>query len=334
LSIKVFLLAGGKSERLWPLVHEHSPKHLLKLKQQRTILEEAICRFEKVSDSISLITSDACCDLVREHSRKAHVLVEPKANGTLAALCYGLKESKMHVNDKIILSPSDQYIADNSAFYEAIDEALMKNLDFILIGIEPTSHTSQFGYLDCDDNGRVNKFIEKPEKSVIESLQGKIYWNSGILIASYRAFIEALEEHAKPFAIYLRGGCSFEALPDVSIDRALLEKLSSLHALPMKTEWLDLGTWESLYSWLCKDGEENALFGTVNAYDTKKSLVIGGKRAISLLGVEELVVIDTEETLFIAKRGESRRIREVLSCKKPKKTESGNQKEGAITAAD
>jgi len=157
------------------------------------------------------------------------------------------------------------------------------------------------------------------EKAYKEYLaKGNYYWNSGIFAFTVKTIFEELERHApeiyekiknKKFEEVLE---NFESMPDISIDYAVMEKTDKAVVLPLNVTWSDLGSWDAFYEVMEKDENGNVKVGNIIDIDTRNSLILGNNRVISTIGLEDLMIVETDDVLLIAKKGEAQKVREVV----------------------
>jgi mannose-1-phosphate guanylyltransferase/mannose-6-phosphate isomerase len=165
----------------------------------------------------------------------------------------------------------------------------------------------------------VLEFVEKPDYATAQAylLSGDYLWNSGIFLFQIDAFLQEIEQHSPEVAKLSSGSfkemiAQFSEMPDISIDCALMERSSRIHVIPLDVSWSDVGSWDSVYDLLEKDQNQNVKVGNVLDIDTKNCLIMGGKRLISTVGLEDLLVIETDDALFIGKKGESQKVKNLV----------------------
>jgi mannose-1-phosphate guanylyltransferase/mannose-6-phosphate isomerase len=162
----------------------------------------------------------------------------------------------------------------------------------------------------------VERFVEKPSVDLAKEyvLSGEYLWNSGIFMFELKSFFDQLSVHAPQLYSLMSGTfeealSTFSACPDISIDYALMEKSSNVKVIPLHISWSDVGSWDSVYDTLDKDENSNVKIGNVVDVDTKNCLIFGGKRLISTLGLEDLIVVETDDALLISKKGHSQKVK-------------------------
>ena len=335
--MKVVILAGGKGTRLWPLSRNSFPKQLLCLGDQSSFLQKTILRFLGTygPENIVVVTNADCFSLVRAQCLELDpkgaisILVESYSRGTspalALALCF-LQERKTDPLEPILLVPSDGLISLPQQFLDSLSlvKKSVVESSLVLFGAVPSRAESGYGYIEIgeEDDGLsvVTRFIEKPSLTVAEILfqDRRVLWNTGHLLLCTKVFWEEMSLY-RPEIAYLQGMSLEEAkiqvkhLMEISLDYALLENSQRVYVSKMKGAWSDIGSWDSVYEVFEKDARGNVRIGNVVDIDSKNCLFIGEKRLISSIGLEDLFVIETGDSIFIGKKGESQRVKELSS---------------------
>lgn len=314
--MKIVILAGGSGQRLWPLSRKTYPKQFLDFKDGKTLLQQTAHRFP--NDDIFVVTNGEYAHMISAQLPNAELIIEPEKRNTGPAIVFAveelLKKGKLHESDCVLFTPSDQYLSPDAVFQKKVLEAeKAANQGFLVtFGVHPSKPHTGYGYIKANETTKpyrpVISFKEKPSKEVAEKYlrDGGYYWNSGMFVFQAAKFLSEVKMHAPE----LLG--DFEGRPSVSIDTALFEKSKNVVMVPLSLTWSDVGCWDSLYDVLDKDADSNVKQGNVHAVDTKNSLVIGGKRLIATMGIEDLVVIETEDAIYIGKRGDSQKVKEIV----------------------
>jgi mannose-1-phosphate guanylyltransferase/mannose-6-phosphate isomerase len=312
------ILAGGDGKRLWPLSKKDFPKQFLRFGNRDSLLQETVRRCSNFP-SIVVSTNAAMEGLVREQLQgfDVHILVEPCRKNTGPAIGLGVRWIEERFGDEpILVLPSDHLI--EGTFSEALGYGMAAAVEKIVaFGIRPTKPETGYGYIRMGEAWNrhcfeVDAFIEKPElERAIGFVQDTRYlWNSGMYAFTPSVFWEQAEEHYPEICQF----SDFEDLTDISIDYALMEHVRGMLVCPLPVVWSDIGSWESVYTMMPKDTNQNAKTGHVIDIGTKNCLILGGKRVISTLGVEDLVIIDTDEAILIAKKSDAEKVREIADA--------------------
>lgn len=334
----IVILAGGSGTRLWPLSRQDLPKQFLRFGDQLSLLQKTTRRFlhSSLTESISVSTNAHQESHVREQlaeidpAQKTAVIVEPSSRNTAPAIAFALRalEERWGVreNDSILVLPSDHLIEPESVFLQYLEmiDPIVRNDQLMIFGIRPNKPETGFGYIQIGERRdwltyKVKRFVEKPNRQIAEKYlaSGDYYWNAGMFAFSAGLFWQKLEEHAPEIRKAMRGSVSevkerFPRIPDLSFDYAVLEKSPDTLVCPLPVSWSDVGCWDSVYDTMNKDENQNVQVGNVVAIDTKNSLIFGGKRLISTVGLEDMLIVATEDATFISKKGESQKVKDIV----------------------
>ncbi len=342
------ILAGGSGTRLFPLSRKKYPKQFLKIGDNLSLLQKTINRNLKITDSVENILIITNSDyqfhikaqikeiLPEIKTDKLNLILEPVSRNTAPAIALAIKyilEKMSAKEDEVILvSPSDHIIHPDEKFKQYVKEGenIAKKGYIVTFGINPTKPETGYGYIESEERieergsistYKVRKFHEKPDRKKAEEylLKGNFYWNSGIFMFTPETMLKELEKQAPEIYSLIESRTfeevimSFDEMPDISIDYAVMEKTGKAAVIPMDIRWSDVGSWDSVYDVLEKDEDRNVKIGNVLSIDTKNSLIIGDKRLIATIGIEDLMIVETPDVVVIAKRGEGQKIRELVN---------------------
>ncbi len=336
--MKCVILAGGSGTRLWPYSRNSFPKQFMHFGDGESLLQKTVKRFYPsiAPGNIVVVTNQDYYHLVKNQLStidplsEIHILVEPEKKNTAPAICLALKylqdvlEVKNH--ETILISSSDHIIAPEKTFLAAVSkgEEIAQRGHHVIFGIRPNKPETGYGYIQSKETKeegvcQVEQFVEKPdyEKARSYLLSGDYLWNSGIFLFQMETFLKDIAAFCPEITSLSTGSFKemvsrFSEMPDISIDCALMEQTKNTMVIPLDVSWSDVGSWDSVYELLGKDSHQNVKVGNILDIDTKNCLIMGDKRLISTIGVEDLLVIETEDAIFIGKKGESQRVKSLV----------------------
>ncbi len=340
------IMAGGKGARFWPRSREKMPKHLLDISSERTMLRETVDRIRPLvpAERTLIVTGRShAAELVRQLPEipPENILIEPVGRNT--APCIGL--AALHILSRVpdavmLVLPSDHRIGDETAFrriIRAAAEAALQGDSLVTIGIRPTGPETGYGYIEQGEplsNGgadaifRVRSIREKPPREQAESFlaQGGFSWNSGMFVWKASTIMNAIgrclpDLHQGLLQIREALGTDREEVVvrevyseqrAVSIDYGVMEKANDVLVIPGDFGWSDLGSWDALWEVSEKDENGNAVRGEFIGVDATDSLVHGAGKLVALVGVKDLLVVETKDALLICRRGRSQDVRKIV----------------------
>ncbi len=336
--IYAIILAGGKGERFWPKSRENRPKQLLSLVAEKTMVEETIERILPTVplENVVIVTTSELGNTMRSllpGIKKSNLLLEPIGRNTAVAIAY--TASCLHRRDPdsvMVCLPADHYIKERAKFVASIERAISVAKDnwLVTFGITPTRPDTGYGYIEVGEeieNGvsKVKSFKEKPtKKKALEFLKAKRFlWNSGMFVWKTETIIDEIKKHAPYIAEKLfnndvqqlgREELSdiYDSLPAISIDYAVMERSQKTAVLKGDFIWDDVGSWLSLERLLGKDENGNTIVGEVFLKDSSNCILSNDRGITALFGVSDLVVVNTENVLFVCKKSHIDRIKKFI----------------------
>jgi mannose-1-phosphate guanylyltransferase len=332
------ILAGGSGTRFWPLSRNSRPKQLLDLFGTGTLLEQTIRRLDGLVpfENILILTNELQLDAVRAIATMLpaeNIFAEPAKRDTAPAVALGIGLVAARNPDAVMMVlPSDQLIQDTAAYHSVMRDALATaetSDGLVTIGIRPTWACPSYGYIErggpanitglaCEHPPfEVTRFREKPDAELAAQFlaQGGFSWNAGMFVWSLPTVIRQLAAHAPELAgfvseltsspdIHATVAARFPALTPISIDYALMETADRVLNIEATFDWDDVGSWLSIAKYLEKYGEENRANEPITQLDSQNNIVFNalpGTR-IALLGVDDLIIVQTKDALLIANR--------------------------------
>lgn len=341
------ILAGGSGTRFWPLSRNSKPKQLLDLFGTGTLLEQTIQRLVGLVpfENILILTNDLQVDAVRELATMLppeNIFAEPAKRDTAPAVALGIGLVAARNPDAVMMVlPSDQLIQDTAAYQAVMRDALTtaeKSNGLVTIGIRPTWACPSYGYIERGEHAsidglqcenppvEVKRFREKPNPELAAEFlaDGNFSWNAGMFVWSLPIVIEQLATHTPELAGFvseLRHSTDIEAtvaalfpkLTPISIDYALMEKADRVLNIEATFDWDDVGSWVSIAKYLEKYGDENRANEPITQLDSQNNIIFNARPGtrIALLGVDDLIIVQTPDALLIANRHQADAIKKL-----------------------
>lgn len=336
------IIAGGSGTRLWPLSTPEYPKHLLKLIGERTMVQQAYDRARRLGDTVYVVTEASHAHHVREQLPELPAeafLIEPGRRGTAHCIIFALDAiARNHsMDESIAFIHADHYVRDIDGFarsFKVAAEVSNERREITLIGVEPTFPATGFGYIqrdgiiDADSNVySVESFKEKPDYAT--ALQyvdsGKYFWNCGYFVGSVNTFLHEMEHSAPDLKTSFDSLASvvepssdeyqkvYLALDNQVIDIALIEKAKNLAVVGASFDWMDVGSFKDLHDVVSRDKEGNYSQGeNIHAIDLENVYVRNEEqKPIAVIGLDNVVVVNTPDGLLVARKDVSARTGEV-----------------------
>ena len=274
-------------------------------------------------------------------------LLEPTGRNTAPALTLAALAAAQNGQDPVlVVTPADQTIAKPDVFAAAVQQAISnaENGNIVILGVTPHKPETGYGYIYAprsEERGHeaihpltVKEFVEKPNKATAESYlqQGGYYWNAGMFVLKASVWLAAIEKFApailqatrdawdarKTDGAFVRPGkAEFEAIPSESVDYAVMERCPgsefTIRMVPLDAGWNDLGSWEAVWQAQTKDAQSNAHQGDVLSTDSHNTLVHASSRLVALVGVSDLVVVETADAVLVARKSRSQDVKHIVS---------------------
>lgn len=329
------ILSGGNGSRLWPLSRQQYPKQFLALTGDRTLFQQTLQRLDAEGVKAPVVVCNEEHRFIVSEQLKAigktaqAVLLEPFGRNTAPAVAMAaMKLLEQGQDDLMLVLPADHVIKNQAAFHAALQvaKAAAEQGEMVLFGIQPEAPETGYGYIKGDMQARaelpegvfrVERFVEKPnyERACDFVASGEYFWNSGMFMFRASRFLEELQAHDKDIydtcVLALKNSAqdleftridaeSFEFCPDNSIDYAVMEKTGRATMVPLSVGWNDVGSWSSLWEVHDKDEQGNVLKGDVMTHDSRNCFVQGNGKLVTLLGLDNVVVVETKDAVMVA----------------------------------
>ena len=342
------IMAGGVGTRLWPRSRDQAPKQFLDLLGSQTMLQETVQRVAPLLplSRVLVVVNQDHASLAREQIPglpAENLLIEPARRNT--APCIGLAATVLSQRDPAAVMatlPADHYIADGAGFRRAIAAAAQVAAGgyLVTLGITPKQPHTGYGYIqrgaplgefEGQPVFRVQRFAEKPDQETAQRFMdsGEYYWNAGIFVWRVETILAEISRVSSSFAAALQGVAAawdtprqadaliaaWDCVPQTSIDYAVMEKAAQVAVLPVDIGWDDVGSWATLSQLLSEDKQSNLVHGagrhilldTAGAY-----LYTSPGRLVAVVGMEDLIVVDTPTAVLICPKDKTQAVREVV----------------------
>jgi mannose-1-phosphate guanylyltransferase/mannose-6-phosphate isomerase len=349
LKVIPVILCGGAGTRLWPLSRELYPKQLLALVDDYSLLQNTVIRCDSHADVASpvLVCNEEHRFLVAEQLREvkiapSSIILEPEGRNTAPAVALAAHEILKQEDDAIlVVLPSDHVIRETDVFLGALTRAisLAKSDALVTFGVVPDKPETGYGYirkgLEVKDGYQVDEFVEKPDlETAVEFFQSGLYlWNSGMFVFKASVFLKELVKQKPDMAAAMTKASSgsrrdldftrvdaeaFCVTESESIDYAVMEHTAEAIVVPLNAGWSDIGSWDALWEISEKDECNNTLVGDVVVNDVENSYVWSGHRLVSVIGLSDVVVVETADAVMVASLDQAQSVKAVVNQLKNK----------------
>lgn len=347
IPIVAVVLSGGSGTRLWPLSRKAYPKQFLNLYGQESMFQQTLERVRNIEgfSDIVVVANEEHRFIVAEQMRqsgvKGRILLEPFGKNTAPAIALAALDIISRYSDAHMLVLSSDHVLETlEIFANAIASATRLSDDnrMVTFGVKPTMPETGYGYIRsagkiAQDGYQVQAFIEKPNKEVAEKMlqDGGYYWNSGMFMFKASVILEEL----KQYRLDIYEACKqtvgserndldfirfeseqFAAIPAESIDYAVMEHSQNVAMVPFEGMWNDVGSWEALWNISEKDEAGNVIIGNAVLLDTRDSYVHSMSKYIAVSGIENAVIVATDDAVLVADKTHSQRVKELVSLLK------------------
>ncbi len=346
----ILILAGGSGERFWPLSRTTRPKHLLRLLSNKTLLEATLERLTALvpADHVFILTNAVQAPIIREllpQMPSENIIAEPAKRDTAPAVALGVGLiSRRDHQATMVMLPADHIIPDSAAFVEDLRLAIAaaRNASAIVtLGIPPTWACPGFGYIEEGapaplpqgfENAQpgklrhVTRFREKPNAELAETFikSGNFKWNAGMFVWTVPMILGELERHEPLLAEFVTRVAraddpdaviaqTFPSLPKISVDYAVMERATHVLEVQAGFAWDDVGSWTALNKYLPGDDRENHANTTLYSRESTHNMVFSEEGIpIALVGVNDLIVVQTKDALLICNRHDAEDIKAII----------------------
>lgn len=332
----VVIMCGGSGSRFWPKSRRIYPKQFLNTVGEKTMIQLTVDRISKFIplENIYMVTNKCYINTIKEQVPQIleeNLIIEPMIKETAA--CIGYSAVKLLEKDPeavMIVLPSDHYIQDEEKFMETLEQGLdiaCSHSCLVTMGIRPARPETAYGYIETGKRidgpwsiptYKIKRFTEKPNREKAQEFidKGTYLWNSGMfiwkatsLLKQYKKFLPEMHQCLKRISDHL--GTPEEAriveeeydkIDGISIDYGILEKTWDVYVMESSFSWDDIGNWTALERYMTKDENGNSVKGSYKVLDAHNCILYGDKRLIAALGVEDLIIVETDDVVLVCKK--------------------------------
>ena len=351
------ILSGGSGTRLWPLSRKLHPKQFIDLVNDTTLFQDTILRLPKYVANPLIICNEEHRFLAAEQLRQINkesngIILEPIGKNTAPAIALAALKFINNGEDPLLLVLSADHLIQNiDAFHQSIKvaEKLAENNKLVTFGIVPDKAETGYGYIKANidntaDYYKIQSFTEKPNeedaKKYLDS--GNYLWNSGMFMFKASIYLQELEKFEPEILASCKKSCQteykdkdfirlnndeFRQCPEQSIDYGVMEHTEGAMVVPLDANWSDIGSWDALWNAKNKDKNGNVSEGDVILDEVKNTYAYSSNRLVSVIGVSDLVIIDTQDALLVADKKYSQNIKNIVNqLKQDNRSEADNHR--------
>lgn len=345
MSLIPVILSGGAGSRLWPVSRESHPKPFIRLSDGQSLLQKAFLRGAQLPEvsEVLTVTNREFFFKTEDEFREVNVsrvptsfLLEPFGRNTAAAVAAAaLQVAEKDPEAVLLVLAADHLIADQAAFATAVETASTLAYDGSLVtfGIQPDAPETGYGYIEADGQ-RVKRFVEKPNASTAAEYvaSGRFFWNSGMFCFKASTMLDEMRQHCAGILEAVRAcleqsrraegngfthteldAQSFGDVPEDSIDYAVMEKSSRVAVVPCDIGWSDIGSWAALGDLTAADSDGNRVDGEALLHNVSNCSIRSDERLIGVVGVSDLIIVDTPDALLVANKACSQDVKHVYA---------------------
>ena len=349
------ILSGGSGTRLWPLSRKLHPKQFINLVNDTTLFQDTILRLPtNVADPLVICNEEhrfLAAEQLRQIDRESNgIILEPIGKNTAPAIALAALKFINNGKDPLLLVLSADHLIQNiDAFHKSIEvaEKLAENNKLVTFGIVPDKAETGYGYIKADidntaDYYNIQSFTEKPNQEDAQKYldSGNYLWNSGMFMFKASIYLQELEKFEPEILTSCKKSCQteykdkdfirlnndeFRQCPEQSVDYAVMEYTKDGVVVPLDANWSDIGSWGALWDAKNKDKNGNVSEGDVILDDVKNTYTYSSNRLVSVIGISDLIIVDTQDALLVADKKYSQNIKNIVNqLKKSNRSEADN----------
>jgi len=340
LPVYAILLAGGTGTRLWPISRELYPKQLVKFIGEDSLLQSTIRRLSPLlkTENVKVVCGEQHFDETAKHIEnlglkpEGKLIGEPSGRNTAPAILLALLHILASEKDAVLcIFPADHVIKNLNEFHDRLKAGIELASEgyVVTFGIQPHYPETGYGYVEGGKRAPhgalvIKRFVEKPDLPTAKKFlkAGNFFWNSGMFAFKASVILSEFTRHQPELLKKMKAIFAvdkpiarkdYNQLTDISIDYAIMEKTAKGVVLPSDLGWSDIGSWKSLYDFLPKDGNKNVITGDVLIENTKNCFIYSQQRLIAVNHLENLVVVETPDSIFVSDMEHSRDVKSIVS---------------------